>query len=158
MHTIAAKAVAFGEALKPEFVTYSQRVVHNAKILANTLYKGGLDIITKGTDTHVLLVDLRPKNLTGNIAEESLERANITCNKNAIPFDPEKPKVTSGIRLGSPFCTTRGFLEEDFILTGELILRVLNGLSKNGSDGNAAVEQDVRNEVFKLCKKYPIYT
>ncbi len=157
MHTIAAKALAFGEALKPEFLEYSKQVVRNAQALSNTLLEGEVNIITKGTDTHVMLVDLRPKGLTGNIVEAALERSHITCNKNAIPFDPEKPMVTSGIRLGTPFCTSRGFKEKDFVQTGELILMVLNGLTKNNPEDNQEIEKEVRAEVLKLCQKYPIY-
>ncbi len=157
MHVIAAKAVAFGEALKPEFVTYSEQVVANARMLAQTLIDGGLDIITGGTDTHVMLVDLRPMGIKGVEAETALERANITCNKNGIPFDPEKPMVTSGVRLGTPACTSRGFNSDDFQLVGKLILKTLDGLSKNGMDNNDSVEAEVRKEVEKLCDKYPIY-
>lgn len=157
MHVIAAKAVAFGEALQPEFVTYSEQVVKNAKVLAKTLIDGGLDIVTGGTDTHVMLVDLRPMGLKGVEAETSLERANITCNKNGIPFDTEKPTVTSGIRLGTPACTSRGFNSDDFEIVGKLILKTLAGLAKNGLENNTVVEDEVRKDVQKLCAKYPIY-
>lgn len=156
MHIIAAKAVAFGEALKPEFKDYAAQVVVNAKALAEELVKGGLDIVSGGTDTHVMLVDLRPKGLTGNITEHALERAGITCNKNGIPFDPEKPTVTSGVRLGTPAGTTRGFGEEEFRQIGRLIVRVLDGLAANRED-NSAVEAAVRAEVAELCRRFPIY-
>jgi glycine hydroxymethyltransferase len=156
MHAIASKAVAFGEALKPEFKTYSKRVIANAKLLAEVLQSKGCDIVSGGTDTHLMLVDLRPKGLTGNITEESLDRAGITCNKNGVPFDPEKPTVTSGIRLGTPAPTTRGFDLEEFRQVGELIARVLDGLAANGED-NGAVEQEVREEVQALCGRFPIY-
>lgn len=157
MHVIAGKAVAFGEALRPDFKSYAQQIVANAKALAATLVESGLDIVSGGTDTHLMLVDLRPKKLTGNVAESSLERANITCNKNGIPFDPEKPMVTSGVRLGTPAGTTRGFGVAEFQLVGELISRVLDGLSENGSDGNEAAEAAVRQEVEALCGRFPIY-
>ncbi|PCJ71474.1 MAG: serine hydroxymethyltransferase [Rhodobiaceae bacterium] len=157
MHVIAGKAVAFGEALRPGFKTYAQQIVKNAQMLAATLVEHGLDIVSGGTDTHLMLVDLRPKQLTGNIAEASLERAFITCNKNGIPFDPEKPMVTSGVRLGTPAGTTRGFGEDEFRQVGELIARVLDGLTANGADGNAQVENAVREEVEALCGRFPIY-
>jgi glycine hydroxymethyltransferase len=156
MHVIAAKAVAFGEALKPEFKTYIQQVISNAKILGETLVGHGLNLASGGTDTHLLLVDLTPKGLTGDIAEASLERANITCNKNSIPFDPKPPKVTSGIRIGTPAATTRGFNNEDFIKVGNLIVETLEGLQNNPSD-NSKVEENVRTQVKELCDKYPIY-
>lgn len=156
MHAIASKAAAFGEALKPEFKTYSKTVVENAKTLANVLMQNGCDIVSGGTDTHLMLVDLRPKGLTGNIAEESLDRAGITCNKNGVPFDPEKPTVTSGIRLGTPAGTTRGFGPEEFAKVGELISRVLDGLATNRED-NSKVESEVRSEVVALCRRFPIY-
>ena len=156
MHAIASKAAAFGEALKPEFKVYSQQVVDNAKTLAQSLMDSGLDMVSGGTDTHLMLVDLRPKGLTGNISEESLDRAGITCNKNGVPFDPEKPMVTSGIRLGSPAATTRGFKEAEFRQVGELITRVLDGLAANRED-NSAIEQSVRQEVVALCRRFPIY-
>ena len=156
MHVIAAKAVAFGEALKPEFKTYIQQVISNAKILGETLVGHGLNLASGGTDTHLLLVDLTPKGLTGDIAEASLERANITCNKNSIPFDPKPPKVTSGIRIGTPATTTRGFNNEDFIKVGDLIVETLEGLQNNPND-NSKVEENVRTQVKELCDKYPIY-
>jgi len=156
MHVIAAKAVAFGEALKPEFRTYAARVVENAKTLAATLAEQQLAIVSGGTDTHLMLVDLRPKRLTGKVAEQSLERAGITCNKNGIPFDPEKPTVTSGIRLGTPAATTRGFGPAEFRKVGELIVRVLDGLAANAED-NSKAERAVRAEVEALCQRFPIY-
>ena len=160
MHVIAAKAAALGEALKPEFANYSAAVVANAKALAARLVEGGLDIVSGGTDTHLMLVDLRPKGLTGKIAEQSLERAGITCNKNGVPFDPEKPTITSGVRLGSPAATTRGFGIAEFELTGSLICEVLDGLANGGADNgesNGAVEASVRARVLALCKGFPIY-
>ncbi len=157
MHVVAAKAVAFGEALRPEFKQYTQAVVNNAQKLATTLKAGGLDIVTDGTDTHIVLVDMRPKKLTGKAAEESLGRANITCNKNGVPFDPEKPTITSGIRLGSPAGTTRGFGEKEFEQVGKLILEVLEGLVENGEEGNGKVESRVKRKVRDLCRRFPIY-
>jgi len=157
MHIIAAKAVAFGEALKPEFKTYAQAVVDNAKALSETLKGQGVEIVSGGTDTHLMLVDLRPKGLKGNDTEEALERANITCNKNGVPFDPEKPMVTSGVRLGSPAATTRGFGQAEFVRVGELIGEVLDGLAKNGPDGNEEVEANVREKVADLTGRFPIY-
>ena len=157
MHVIAAKAVAFGEALKPEFKTYIQNVIANAQALSDQLIKGGLDTVTHGTDTHVLLVDLRPKGVKGNATEKALGRANITCNKNGVPFDPEKPTVTSGIRLGSTAGTTRGFGESEFRQIADWIIEVVDGLSTNGEEGNAAVEAKVRSEVAELCARFPIY-
>jgi glycine hydroxymethyltransferase len=157
MHVIAAKAVAFGEALRPEFKDYQGRVVANAKALAEALMKDGLDIVTGGTDTHLMLVDLRPKGVKGNDTEKSLGRAHITVNKNGIPFDPEKPTVTSGIRLGSPAGTTRGFGTAEFDEVGELIVRVVDGLAANGPDGNGAVEEEVRASVKALCDRFPLY-
>jgi glycine hydroxymethyltransferase len=156
MHIIAAKAVAFGEALQPEFKTYAQRVVENARALAATLVDGGLDIVSGGTDTHLMLVDLRPKSLTGDITEVALERASLTCNKNGIPFDPEKPMVTSGIRLGTPAGTTRGFGPTEFRQVGELIVEVLDSLGGNPA-GDAQVEESVRRRVEELCARFPIY-
>ncbi len=156
MHVIAAKAVAFGEALQPEFRDYARRVVANAQALANVLNEGGLGIVSGGTDSHIVLVDLRPKGVTGKVAEIVLERAGLTCNKNAIPNDPEKPFVTSGIRLGSSAGTTRGFGEAEFEKVGALILRVLDALSQ-APDGDAAVEAEVRGEVRALCEAFPIY-
>ncbi len=156
MHIVAAKAVALGEALRPSFPAYAAAVVENARTLARTLLEGGLNIVSGGTDTHLMLVDLRPKGLTGKIAEQSLERAGITCNKNAVPFDPEKPTVTSGIRLGSPAATTRGFGPAEFARVGALILEVLDGLA-SGSNDNSAVERSVRERVRALCDRFPIY-
>ncbi|ASP19102.1 serine hydroxymethyltransferase [Antarctobacter heliothermus] len=158
MHVIAAKAVAFGEALRPEFKTYQQQVVKNAQALSDQLIKGGLDTVTHGTDTHVVLVDLRPKNVKGNATEKALGRAHITCNKNGVPFDPEKPTVTSGIRLGSPAGTTRGFGEAEFRQIADWIIEVVDGLAANGEDGNAEVEAKVKAEVAALCARFPIYT
>ncbi len=157
MHVIAAKAVAFGEALRPEFKTYQKQVRANAVALADQLIKGGLDIVTGGTDTHVMLVDLRPKGVTGNIVDKALGRAHITTNKNGIPFDPEKPMVTSGIRLGTPAGTTRGFGEEEFRHIADLIVEVIDGLAANGEDGNEAVEEAVRGKVAALCARFPLY-
>ena len=157
MHLIAAKAVAFKEALQPEFKQYATRVVDNAKVLATTLLDEGLDIVSGGTDTHLILVDLRPKGLTGKEAEASLERAGITCNKNGIPFDPEKPTITSGIRLGTPAATTRGFGSKEFKAVGNMIVEVLNGLA-SGNEDNSQVEQNVRKKVRELCHNFPIYT
>ena len=157
MHVIAAKAVAFGEALRPEFKTYAQQVVDNAKALAEVLVTRGFDIVTGGTDTHLMLVDLRPKGLKGNIAEVALERAGITCNKNGIPFDTEKPTITSGIRLGTPAGTTRGFGVEEFKQIGELIGDVLDAMVDH-PEGNAEVEAAVRAKVEDLCKRFPIYS
>ncbi len=156
MHVIAAKAVAFGEALRPDFKAYSRAVVENAAALADELAKQGLDIVSGGTDTHLMLVDLRPKGLTGKAAEASLERAGLTCNKNAIPFDPEKPTVTSGIRLGSPAATSRGFGTDEFRLVGRLIGQVLDGLMGSGED-NAAAETAVGERVNELCRRFPVY-
>ncbi|MEL6235542.1 MAG: serine hydroxymethyltransferase [Pseudomonadota bacterium] len=157
MHVIAAKAVAFGEALEPGFKDYIAAVIANAKALAAGLMAGGLDIVTGGTDTHLCLVDLRPKGVKGNAAEEALLRAHITCNKNGIPFDPEPPMVTSGLRLGTPAGTTRGFGEAEFRLIAELIVEVVDGLAANGAEGNAAVETAVAGQVSELCGRYPIY-
>ncbi|GEO82470.1 serine hydroxymethyltransferase [Pararhodospirillum oryzae] len=156
MHIVAAKAVALGEALRPEFKVYAQAVKDNARVLAETLVEGGLDIVSGGTDTHLVLVDLRPKHLTGSVAEKSLERAGMTCNKNGIPFDPEKATVTSGIRLGSPAATSRGFGVAEFRALGSLITRVLDGLAANPDD-NTALESAVRAEIRTLCDRFPIY-
>ena len=156
MHVIAAKAVALGEALKPEFKEYAANVVANAKVLGETLTARGLNLVSGGTDTHLVLVDLRPKRLTGKLAEKSLERARMTCNKNGIPFDPEKPTVTSGIRLGTPAGTTRGFKTEEFRQVGNLIGDVLDALSQNPQD-NAAAEEKVGRTVLELCARFPIY-
>jgi glycine hydroxymethyltransferase len=158
MHVIAAKAVAFGEALQPEFKTYTKNVVDNAQALAARLVQHGLDISTGGTDTHLMVVDLTPKGVTGKQAEDALERAGITCNKNSIPFDPLKPTVTSGIRLGTPAATTRGFGVAEFETVGDLIAKVLDGLAANGDEGNAAVEAEVRSAVRALCAQFPIYS
>jgi glycine hydroxymethyltransferase len=158
MHVIAAKAVAFGEALKPEFKVYAQNVVANAKALADSLKSTGLDIVSGGTDNHLMLVDLRPKNATGKRAEAALGRANITCNKNGIPFDPEKPFVTSGIRLGTPAGTTRGFGAAEFREIGNLIAEVLDGLkAANSDEGNATVEAMVKQKVMALTERFPLY-
>lgn len=156
MHVIAGKAVAFGEALRPEFKLYAQAVKDNAATLADVLIRRGVDIVSGGTDNHLMLVDLRPKKLTGKAVEASLERAGITCNKNGIPFDPEKPTVTSGVRLGSPAATTRGFGKEEFTLVGELIGDVLDGLVANPED-NSGAEAAVRVKVAELCGRFPIY-
>lgn len=157
-HVIAAKAVAFGEALKPAFKKYAVQVVKNAQVLAQTMVEGGCDITTGGTDTHLMLVDLRKKNISGRDAEKALGRAFITCNKNGIPFDPAPFTVTSGIRLGSPAGTSRGFGEVEFRHVGELIIEILDGLSRNGEAGNAKVESAVRRKVLALTKKFPIYS
>jgi glycine hydroxymethyltransferase len=157
MHVIAAKAVAFGEALRPSFKDYARCVVDNAKILAETLKGRGCDIVSGGTDTHLMLVDLRPKRLTGNVAEAALGRAHITCNKNGIPFDPQKPAVTSGIRLGSPACTTRGFGVAEFREVGELIAELLDVLSQKGAEADPFVETAVRDKVKRLLARFPIY-
>ena len=157
-HVIAAKAVAFGEALKPAFKKYATQVVKNAKVLAETMIEGGCAITTGGTDTHLMLVDLRKKGLTGKAAEAALGRAYITCNKNGIPFDPEKPMITSGIRLGSPAGTTRGFGEAEFREVGLLITEVLDGLAQHGEEGNAKVESSVKRRVLALTKRFPIYS
>ena len=157
MHVIAAKAVAFKEALEPGFKSYQQQVVANARALADQLMQGGLDIVTDGTDSHLVLVDLRPKGVKGNDTEAALGRAQITCNKNGIPFDDEKPTITSGIRLGTPAGTTRGFGEPEFRQIADWIVRVVDGLAENGPDGNDAVESAVRGEVAELCGRYPIY-
>ncbi|MEK9796757.1 MAG: serine hydroxymethyltransferase [Alphaproteobacteria bacterium] len=156
MHVIAAKAVAFGEALRPTFKSYAQNVVENARTLGATLVDGGLDIVSGGTDTHLILVDLRPKSLTGDITEDALERAGLTCNKNGIPFDPEKPMITSGVRLGTPAGTTRGFGPAEFLQVGEMIVEVLDSLSAN-RDGDGQVEASVRRRVGELCAQFPIY-
>ncbi|MBE7183282.1 MAG: serine hydroxymethyltransferase [Methylobacterium mesophilicum] len=157
MHVIAAKAVAFGEALRPEFKTYAGRVVENARALSDTLIAGGLDIVSGGTDCHMVLVDLRPKGVKGRDAEQALERAGLTCNKNSIPFDPEKPAVTSGIRLGSSAGTTRGFGAAEFRRVGELVLTVVDALAAHGGEGHAATERAVLAEVRDLCRAHPIY-
>jgi glycine hydroxymethyltransferase len=158
MHVIAAKAVAFAEALRPEFRAYARQVVLNAAALGEELKAQGLDLVTGGTDNHLVLVDLRPKGLTGKAAEGALNRAHLTCNKNAIPFDPAKPMVTSGVRLGSPAATSRGFGEAEFREVGRMIGRVLDGLAgANAPEGNPAVEAAVKEEVLALCRRFPIY-
>jgi glycine hydroxymethyltransferase len=157
MHVIAGKAVAFGEALTPAFKVYAQQVVENAKVLAQTLVDGGLEIISGGTDSHLMLVDLRPKGVTGKATAAALERARITANKNAVPYDPEKPAVTSGIRLGTPAATTRGFRAVEFRQTGEMILEVVDALAANGSEGASEVEEQVAKRVGALLDQFPIY-
>lgn len=157
MHAIAGKAVAFGEALKPSFKAYGHAVVENARALSDTLKARGVDIVSGGTDNHIVLVDLRPKNLTGDVTVESMERAGLTCNKNAVPFDPQPPMITSGVRLGTPAGTTRGFGVQEFTQIGNLIGDVLDGLATNPKD-NASVEARVRKEVETLCERFPIYT
>jgi len=156
MHVIAAKAVAFGEALQPEFKAYAASVVENCKAMAGALDEAGLDLVSGGTDSHLALVDLRPKGLKGNTSEVALERAHITCNKNGVPFDPEKPMVTSGLRIGSPAGTTRGFGVAEFRRIGELMAEVLDALAATG-EGDPAVEARVRDEVIALCERFPIY-
>ena len=158
MHVVLAKAIAFGEALKPEFKEYGKQVVRNAKVLADTLIKRGLKIVTGGTDCHLMVADLTPlKDLTGKEAEKVLERAGLTCNKNAIPNDPRSPFITSGLRFGTPAGTTRGFKEAEFEQIGNLICDCLEGFVKNGEEGNKALEQKIKKEVFDLCQKFPIY-
>jgi glycine hydroxymethyltransferase len=157
MHVIAAKAVAFAEALRPEFKDYAAAVVANADAMADELVKGGIDIVSGGTDNHLMLADLRPKAVTGKATEAALGRAHITCNKNGVPFDPEKPFVTSGIRLGTPAGTTRGFGEHEFRQIARWIVQVVDGLAANGEDGNADVEAEVRQEVSTLCSQFPLY-
>lgn len=158
MHVIAGKAVCFGEALKPDFKIYAKAVQENARVLADTLVAGGLDIVSGGTDSHIVLVDLRPKGVTGNITEAALERAGMTCNKNAVPFDPEPPMVTSGVRLGTPAATTRGFGPAEWKLVGEYIVEVLDGLKANGPEGNGEVEKAVKAKVQALCDRFPVYS
>jgi glycine hydroxymethyltransferase len=157
MHVIAAKAVAFGEALRPEFKDYAAAVVANARAMADQLMKGGVNIVSGGTDNHLMLADLRPKGVTGKATEAALGRAHITCNKNGVPFDPEKPFVTSGIRLGTPAGTTRGFGEAEFRAIADWIVEVVDGLAANGEAGNAAVEAAVRAKVEALCLRFPLY-
>ena len=157
MHVIAAKAVAFGEALKPEFKLYARAVVENAKALAETLHASGLDIVSGGTDTHLMLVDLRPKKATGRATEKALDRANITCNKNAIPFDTEKPAITSGIRLGSPAGTTRGFGAAEFRDIGRMIVDVVESVAVKGDEPNPEIEEAVKKRALALCRHFPIY-
>jgi len=156
-HVIAGKAVAFGEALRPSFKSYAKSVVENARALAEILKSKNLDVVSGGTDTHLMLVDLRPKRLTGKVAEEALGRARITCNKNGIPFDPEKPAVTSGIRLGTPACTTRGFGVAEFRQVGDLIVEVLDALSRRSAAEDAPAEAAVRDKVKRLVGRFPIY-
>ena len=157
MHVIAAKAVAFGEALRPEFKNYAAAVVANARAMADELMKGGIDIVSGGTDNHLMLADLRPKGVTGKATEAALGRAHITANKNGVPFDPEKPFVTSGIRLGTPAGTTRGFGEDEFRQIARWIVEVVDGLADNGENGNADVEAGVKREVARLCNAFPLY-
>ena len=157
MHVVAAKAVAFGEALRPAFRSYAKAVVDNAKVLAQLLESRGLAMVSGGTDTHLLLVDLRPKRLTGKVAERALGRAQITCNKNGIPFDPEKPTITSGIRLGTPAGTTRGFGVGEFRQIGDMIADVLDALSQKGVEQESLVEAAVREKVKRLVARFPIY-
>ena len=157
MHIIAGKAAAFGEALRPGFKLYARSVIDNCKVMGETLLEAGYDLVTKGTDTHLILVDMRPKKLTGDRAEKALGRANITCNKNGVPFDPEKPTVTSGIRLGSAAGTTRGFRIAVFRDVGRMIVAVLDGLAKNGEAGNVATESAVKARAIQLCERFPIY-
>jgi glycine hydroxymethyltransferase len=158
MHIIAAKAVALREALAPEFKTYARAVVDNARALGEVLNHAGYDLVAGGTDTHLILLDLRPKKLTGNVSEGALGRAHITCNKNGVPFDPEKPTITSGIRLGSPAGTTRGLGVAEFQDVGRMIAEVLDGLARDGADGNAKIEAKVKAEAIALCERFPIYT
>ena len=157
MHVIAAKAVAFGEALTPEYKEYTGQVIKNAKAMAESLMEGGLDLVTGGTDTHGLLVDLRPKGVKGNDTEAALGRAHITCNKNGVPFDPEKAMITSGVRLGSPAGTTRGFGEAEFSEIGQMINKVVDGLAANGPDANGEVEAQVKEQAIAMCRRFPIY-
>ena len=157
MHVIAAKAVAFGEALRPEFKTYAAQVVANARAMADELMKGGIDVVSGGTDNHLMLADLRPNGVTGKATEKALGRAHITCNKNGVPFDPETPFVTSGIRLGTPAGTTRGFGEQEFRQIARWISEVVDGLATNDDEGNAAVEEKVKAEVKELCDRFPLY-
>lgn len=157
MHVIAAKAVAFGEALRPEFKDYAAQVVKNAQAMADQLMKGGINVVSGGTDNHLCLADLRPKKVTGKAAEAALGRAHITCNKNGVPFDPETPFVTSGIRLGAPAGTTRGFGEAEFRQIADWIVQVVDGLAANGPDGNSEVEEKVKAEVSALCARFPLY-
>jgi glycine hydroxymethyltransferase len=157
MHIIAAKAVAFHEALQPEFKAYAAQVIANCKAMGEVLKGAGFDLVSGGTDTHLILLDLRPKKLTGNISEKALGRAHITCNKNGVPFDPEKPMVTSGVRLGAPAGTTRGFGTAEFREVGRMIAEVLDGLAANGEAGNGVVEAKVKAEATALCRRFPIY-
>ena len=157
MHVIAAKAVCFKEALDPSFKIYTKQVIENAKILSETLIKNGFKIFSGGTDTHLMLLDLRDFNLTGKLAESSLGRANMTCNKNSIPFDTQSPMITSGVRLGTPASTTRGFGQKEFVLVAQLISKLLKDLAKN-PENNAKTENEVKKEVIDLCGSFPIYS
>ena len=157
MHAVAAKAVAFHEALQPSFKTYAKAVIANCQAMGEVLKGAGYDLVSGGTDTHLILLDLRPKKLTGNISEKAMGRAHITCNKNGVPFDPEKPMVTSGVRLGAPAGTTRGFGVNEFREVGRMIAEVLDGLAKNGEAGNGAVEATIKAEATALCRNFPIY-
>jgi glycine hydroxymethyltransferase len=157
MHVIAAKAVAFGEALRPAFKQYARDVIANAKAMASALEEEGLALVSGGTDTHVVLVDLRPKQTTGTVMEKAMKRAHITCNKNGIPYDPEKPMVTSGVRVGSPAGTTRGFGVAEFRDIGKMIARVADGVQKNGEAGDGQIEAQVREQAIALCQRFPIY-
>jgi glycine hydroxymethyltransferase len=157
MHVIAGKAAAFGEALRPEFKDYISAVIENAQVLSRALKDDGFDVVSGGTDTHLLLLDLRPKGLTGNIAEQALGRAHITCNKNGVPFDPQKPTVTSGIRLGSPAGTTRGLRAPEFAEIARMISAVLDGVAANGPDGDPTVEEAIKEKAIRLCRRFPIY-
>ena len=157
MHVIAGKAAAFGEALRPEFKDYISAVIENAQVLSRALKDDGFDVVSGGTDTHLLLLDLRPKGLTGNIAEQALGRAHITCNKNGVPFDPQKPTVTSGIRLGSPAGTTRGFRAAEFAEIARMISAVLDGVAANGPDADPTVEEAIKEQAIRLCRRFPIY-
>jgi glycine hydroxymethyltransferase len=157
MHVIAGKAVAFGEALRPEFKDYARAVIENAKVLSAKLKERGCDVVSGGTDTHLALIDLQPKSITGKQADEALERAGITCNKNGVPFDPLPPVHTSGIRVGSPAGTTRGFGPAEFAVIGDMIADVVDGLAANGEEGNAEVERQVKDRVRALCRRFPIY-
>jgi glycine hydroxymethyltransferase len=158
MHVIAAKAVAFDEALRPEFKIYARRVIDNARALADALAAAGMNIVSGGTDSHLMVVDLTPKGVSGKAAEDSLERANITCSRSTIPFDPRPPAVSSGVRLGSPAGTTRGFGQAEFRKIGQLIGKVVDGLARSGEEGNAEAEGEVRAEVLALTARFPIYT
>ena len=157
MHVIAAKAVAFGEALRPEFKDYARQVIANARALAAALQSEGMNIVAGGTDSHLMVVDLTPKGVTGKAAEDSLERAGVTCSRSTIPFDPRPPMLSSGVRLGTPACTTRGFREAEFRQVAKLIGEVVDGLASHGEGGNDAVEAKVRREVKDLTAQFPIY-
>ena len=157
VHVIAAKAIAFGEALRPEFKAYAHQVVANARALADSLQDQGIAIVSGGTDNHLMLADLTVKDVTGKAAEKGLDRAWLTCNKNGVPFDKRSPFVTSGIRLGTPAATTRGFREEEFRVVGQLIAQVVEGMARNGDEGDGQIEQRVRDKVAELCAAHPIY-